>query len=153
MTFAAVILLLRLGTRWLLISNFSTVVWGPKLLDRVDPCRGQDQDLLFEVFLISTSPTYIHIRHPRAITHSALRPTMARSESSQPSASSRNLIEPSHSSVPNNIPVNSGRLIGRSLWAHRQREEASRRSLHSEASSHDSSDLDDLVNRHLRDHV
>ena len=63
------------------------------------------------------------------------------------------MIESSHSSVPNNIPVGSGRLIGHSLWAHRQREEASRGSLHSEASSYDSSDSDDLVTRHLRDHV
>ena len=100
-----------------------------------------------------TLPACIHIRIPRAIPHSSVQPTMARSKSFQPSASSRSLTESLQPSVSQNVPTDSGKLIGRSLWAHQQREEASRRSLQSEASGCDSSNSNDLLCRHLHDNV
>ena len=66
----------------------------------------------------------------------------------QTSTSPRSLTEPLQSSVSENVPTGSSKLVGRSLWAHRQREEASRRFLQSGVSDYVSSDLNDLITRH-----
>ena len=95
-----------------------------------------------------TLPAHIHIRIPRAIPHSSVRPTMARSALFQSSASSQSLTESLQPPVSENVPTDSGKLIGRSLWAHQQRKETSRRSLKSGASGYDSSDSNDLITRH-----
>ena len=72
---------------------------------------------------------------------------MAPSTLFQTSTSPRNLAEPLQSSMSENVPAGSGKLVGRSLWAHRQREAASRRSLQSGVSDSAPSDSDDIITR------
>ena len=96
---------------------------------------------------MSTLLACIHIRIPRAIPHSSVQPTMAPSTLFQTSTSPRSLTEPLQSPVSENVPAGSGKLVGRSLWAHQQRERASRSFLQSGVSDYVSSDSDDLITR------
>ena len=85
----------------------------------------------------------IHIRIPRAIPHSSVQSTMAPSELFQATASPRFLAEHLQPPVLVSVPAGSGKLVGRSLGAHRQR--ASRNSLQSGVSVRVSSDSDEVI--------
>ena len=87
----------------------------------------------------------IHIRIPRAIPHSSVQSTMAPSELFQATALPRDLAKSLQPPVSVSVPAGSGKLVGRSLWAHRQR--ASRNSLQSGVSVRVSSDSNKVIVR------
>ena len=62
-----------------------------------------------------TLPACIHIKIPRAIPHSSVQPTMAPSTLFQTTDSPRNLTGPLQSPVSENVPADSGKLVGRRL--------------------------------------
>ena len=71
---------------------------------------------------------------------------MAPSELFQATASPRDFAESLQPPVSVSVPAGSGKLVGRSLWAHQQR--ASRSSLQSGVSDYISSESDELIARH-----